>query len=239
MSTPASNPTHEAPDTGERHAEAPPRARWSHWRELGMCRIWQAVMVSMDHEPSAENHSRMRMFAKTDYDEYARRRGIVLVQYGHHPLLPKLEHEKAGDRPVEKYIRLNDLLAFAKEVGWVNMEAMEFGLARQVVSLSHGRTVEIVHDDVGDDLAKGQRYTLMRMAAILSIFERCLLPGGSVNKDRFLTGERLNHLELGREIERVVAEAADAKRQKTFSNFSATANRKQLGDAKRVFDDYF
>ena len=170
-------------------------------------------------------------------DEYERRREIVNVQYGVHPLLPTMEHARTGKGESGRYIALPKLLDFAKEVGWRGTRDFENGLSRSTVHLPGGQIVEVEQEV--DDLPKGERYMLVRMGALVTIFERCLNPSQSINRQKFLSGDMLNLSALGQELEEVIATAANEAKRSTVVRFSKEANRKQLAAAKKALKQFF
>lgn len=210
---------------------------WEFWRQRGACRIWQAVLLSMNVEPTKTNRDQLSARAPDIYSEYRRRREIVIVQYGKHSLLPIMEHVRAGQMQSERYVALPKLLEFAKDICWRNLAAFDKGLSRSTVYLSGGETVEVQEDL--EELAKGERYTLVRMGALLKILERFLQPTQANNRQQFLTGSSLNISALGREIEQVIATAAHEKGNATISRFTDEANRKQLAAAVKALSNYF
>jgi hypothetical protein len=210
---------------------------WEFWRQRGLCRLWQAVLLSKNIEPSIANLDDLQENDNVSYLDYRRKREILLVQYGVHPLLPRTEHVRAGQNPANHYISLLKLLEFAKDIGWRNLTEFERGLSRSTVILPSGETVDV--EPELEDLAKGERYTLVRMGALLKILERCLQPDQLSNKMKFLSGKNLNLSALGREIESEIALAANAKKTATVSRFKDEANRKQLAAAEKALDNFF
>ena len=150
----------------------PERPDWEFWRQRGACRIWEAVLLSLNVEPTKANRDQLLSSGSQSGDEYERRREIVNVQYGVHPLLPTMEHARAGKVGSGRYISLLKLLEFAKEIGWRDTRDFENGLSRSTVHLPGGQIVEVEQEV--DDLPKGERYMLVRMGALITIFERCL-----------------------------------------------------------------
>ena len=199
---------------------------WDHWRQRGHCMIWQAVMLTLNIHPSKPG---LKALKEELYAEYLRRREILNVQYGVHPMLPKMDHRRSGDKESGQYVALTSVLDFAKDIGWIDMEHMEAGLSRNAVYSASGNWVQVEDDGL---LAKGERYTLIRMGALLKILEKCLQPANAPTRAKLLNGSELNMSALGLEIEKEIADVAHLKNGKTVSRFKAGTNRKSLADAK-------
>ena len=210
---------------------------WEFWRQRGACRLWKAVLLSMNVEPTMTNRGALKDRAPVIHSEYLRRREIANVQYGIHPLLPTMEHARAGQMEGERYISLSQFLKFAKDIGWRNLAAFEKGISPSTVYLSGGETVEVEQEL--EDLAKGQRYTLVRMGALLKILEQCLQPNQPNNRQKFLSGNKLNAAALGQEIEQVIAVVAHEELKLMVSRFTKEANRKQLAAAAKALTNFF
>lgn len=231
---PTTNHSVESDNTTPEFQLEPPD--WEFWRQRGACRIWQAVLLSINVEPTKANRDLLPTRGSQSNDEYVRRREIVNVQYGIHQLLPTMEHPRAGKSGSGRYIALPKLLEFAKEIGWRGIRDFENGLSRSTVRIPTGEDVEVNQEF--EDLSKGERYTLVRMGALLSLLERCICPGSSSSNSRLLHGTSLNLTAIGREVEKIIATAAHEAERSTVANFSEQVNRKQMAaaaDALKIF----
>lgn len=210
---------------------------WEFWRQRGACRLWQAVLLTLNIEPTSENRDALVEGSPDRHNEFRRRRDIMLTQYGVHPLLPAMDHARAGRGRSERYVSLKNVLHFAKDIGWRDMGTMEAGLTHQAVYSTSGNLVEVTNEL--SDLPKGEQYNLVRMGALLKILENYLQPAEELNRSRLLTGKAINFSALGKEMQAVIAEAARKKNTDTIPLFTEDANRKQLGAAAKALAKFF
>lgn len=208
-----------------------PPPNWELWRTRGACRIWKAVLISMEIKPTPEVRTRLRFEQPGRYAEYISRKKAVVAQYGLHPELPAAEHANQGKRSSEKYIMLRGLLALGKEQGWHDIDAFEKGMrttaAKSVVAAKAHASFE--------GLPQGQRNALVRMGALLQLLEEVLKKGVQMNAATLLRGTTLNMSEVASRVEKIVGNAADGEK---VVNFEKEANRKQFGEAKQALNAF-
>lgn len=175
--------------------QAPP-LDWEFWRRRGYCRVWHAALLSLGVEPSNANRKKLKAADKSKFFEYEKRKQILAVNRGLHPLLsPKIEHAMEGKAHTEKYVKLESVLALAIEQKWSAAREFEAGLRTggggksKVHSLMHDEE----EDEPADVASKGARYAHQRLGAALQFIEQILNDDRSVNKAKFLNGKTLNH----------------------------------------------
>ncbi len=103
-------------------------ARWAHWYQRQLARVWYAVMLSMNLEPTILARRALQAFEPLRYDEYKDRLGIASTLAGWENLPVYEEHAKEGERASERYVSLVDFYEFAKPLGWSDLDAMRTGL---------------------------------------------------------------------------------------------------------------
>lgn len=211
--------------------------RWEFWRQKGACRLWVAVLLTLNIEPTVQNRNELAERLPDRYAEFTNRRAIMRTQYGLHPLLPTIKHPGAGTKRGEQFVLLEDVLNFAKDIGWRDMGPMEEGLTHQAVYSTSGNLVEVTNEL--SDLPKGEQYNLIRMGALLKILEKYLQPAEELNKGKLLIGKTINLSALGKEMQAVIAEAARKKNTDTIRLFTEDTNRKQLGAAAKALAKFF
>jgi hypothetical protein len=229
-------PTHEQQKVSEELLEKS-LPNWDHWRQRGHCRLWQAAMLTLKTEPSIVVQNALKEKFPERYAEFIRRREVLNVQYGEHPMLPKMDHVRTGEKESGRYVTLTNVLAFAKDVGWKDMEHMDAGLSRRAVYSTSGNFVEVA--DEQDQPPKGEAYTLVRMGALLKILEKYLQPGEGPNREKLLKGSELNLSAVANEMQAVIAEAAHQRSTETIERFTVDTNRKQLGLARTKLATFF
>ena len=52
---------------------------WEFWRQRSACRLWQAVLLTLNVEPISENRDALVEGLPDRYDEYRRRRDIMIL----------------------------------------------------------------------------------------------------------------------------------------------------------------
>lgn len=94
--------THESPAAITEKISARPDTlaspNWYLWRNRGACRIWKAVLISMEIKPVPKVRTQLRLEKSGRYKEYRKRRADVIAQYGFDPLLPAVPHSNAGKK---------------------------------------------------------------------------------------------------------------------------------------------
>lgn len=204
---------------------------WGFWRRRSYCRIWQAVLLSLNVEPSSANRGQLELAEPHQFDEYRKRREILVVNRGYHDLLPSMDHERAGQKAGEKYVELADVLKLAKHQRWSAIEPFERGM-----SAEHDEPVElrsIIHEvdegefDVHSMPRKGDRYTTVRMGAVLTLLEEILRSAPNYATE-YLKENRLNRSAVGDKITEIIKSVAGA--QYLGNNFG-DGNRKSVGFA--------
>lgn len=107
-------------------ANSPPdmSPRWAHWKQRKYARVWCAVLLTMNIEPSRKNRDDLKLLHPLLYLEYKDRIAIakarVSVDIGYYG-----GHISEGTLAGEKYINLADFLIFAKGLNWTLLEKME------------------------------------------------------------------------------------------------------------------
>lgn len=219
-----------------------PTPNWKIWRQSGSCRLWNAVALTMNVEPPKKSGGLKALLPVDTYREYRSRRIVAIRQLGHHPLLPDLEHRSAGKLPGEQYVALTDVLAFAQAMKWNDLEPFARGIneSSDLVFASNASGVVINHADTDfDKLPKGERYTIVRMGAILTLLEQWLSkPGGQIPA-AIRKGDRLNFTELARQAHAVIADQANAHDKTAFSAFGIEVLRKEFSESQKALDSYF
>lgn len=226
----------------ENHGEiAFPSPRWSVWRQSDVCRIWHAVLLSLNIEPPHHSSAYLKNYLPAKlYQEFQDRRAIVVRQYGRHSLLPHIHHHAQGKKNGEKYVTLQDLLAFGQENGWSEIEHMAAGLkvpSSTQAPVPTGGEVGWGHSlELGlESMPKGERYTLARMGALLEVMESWIESGGKIPASCIKAG-KLNFSELERQAVAVIVKRASGNPQ---SGFGHGVFRKDYSLAKKILEDYF
>ncbi|MEF8685940.1 UNVERIFIED_CONTAM: hypothetical protein NO986_00550 [Comamonas sp. A-3] len=212
-----------------------PTPRWKVWKQSGSCRIWLAVLLTLNIEPPPFTSKRLKEFLPKDiYQEFKDRRSIVIRQYGVHPLLPSIEHHAQGNKNGERIVSLNDLLAFGKAQGWAEIEHMEAGLGNSSSPPTEGG-VSLTHRLEPEIMPKGERYTLVRMGALLEVLEKWIAAGGKIPASCIQSGG-LNFSELERQAISIIKARA---LNKSYSGFNQGVFRREYATAKHMLDDRF
>jgi hypothetical protein len=200
------------------------------------------VVLTLNIEPPTKAAELKGLLSAEALREYRSRRVVAIRQYGFHPFLSKMEHHAAGKLPAEQYVAVTDMLAFAQAMGWSDLEPFARGITGQEESLSVTGSLlaATAHvDPEFQELGKGDRYTIVRMGAILTLLERWLsMPGGQI-PPTMRRGDTLNLTELARQAHALIAEKAIEHDKTSFSAFGIEAMRKQFSESKRELDDYF
>jgi hypothetical protein len=223
-----------------------PTPNWKIWRQSGSCRLWNAVALTMNVEPPKKSGGLKALLPVDTYREYRSRRIVAIRQLGHHPLLPDLEHRSAGKLPGEQYVALTDMLAFAQAMKWNDLEPFARGIneSTDLVFASNASGVVINHADTDTDtdfdkLPKGERYTIVRIGAILTLLEQWLSkPGGQIPA-AIRKGDRLNFTELAQQAHASIADQANAHDKTAFSAFGIEVLRKEFSESQKALGSYF
>ncbi|BEP70859.1 MULTISPECIES: hypothetical protein [unclassified Variovorax] len=207
------------------------RPDWGFWRRRSYCRIWQAVLLSLNVEPSSANREQLELAEPEKFVEFKKRREILIVNRGYHDLLPTMDHERAGKKAGEKYVELADVLKLAKHQRWSAIEPFERGMSSE-----YDETIElrsIIHEvdeeefDVHSMPRKGDRYTMVRMGAVLTLLEEILRSDPNC-ADEYLGGDGLNQSAVGNKMTEIIKSASGgAYLGKNFGD----GNRKSVGFA--------
>lgn len=222
------------PDAEQEAGDANPgllSPNWEMWRTRGACRIWKAIMLTMGVKPTNEMRNRLMEEYPERYDEYVRRRRDVVAQYGLHPQLPNIEHEQAGEGAGNQYVRLVNLLSFAKEYQWKGLEGFEQGIALPQPK-PKGENVTNLSIEV---LPLGERNALVRTGALLKLIENLLCERSTLDKASLLRGGRLNISKISTEVEQIIKKTAE---QESVDGFKDEANRRYFGHAQRALENY-
>ncbi|WP_369642587.1 hypothetical protein [Acidovorax sp. A79] len=217
-----------------------PTPRWTFWRQSGTCRLWQAVVLTLNVEPPSKSRQLREMLSAEQHQEFRDRKLIAIRQYGVHPLLPSREHHATGSRIAEKYVSLLDMLAFGQVQGWTDIHHMAAGLtdrpANQLILPTAGGSV--VHKLEPEKIPKGERYTLARMGALIEVIEQWIATDGRIPESCIRAG-KLNFSALERLAEVVIAEKARANGLLSYSGFNEGVIRKEYSEAKKMLEEYF
>lgn len=199
---------------------------WDLWRNRGACRIWKAVLISMDIKPVPKVRTQLRLEQPGRYKEYVKRKKDVIAQYGFDPFLPDIPHSNAGIKAGDKYILLNNLLKFAKKYQWENLEAFEQGIKIPARDSGIGGISNVSFELLPEETRNG----LVRTGALLTLLEDLLLKKDVMNPAAYLHGGKLNISRVAEQVEKIISVAAG---QEQVKNFASDANRRYFGKAQR------
>lgn len=185
---------------------------WAFWQRRSYCRIWQAALLSLNIEPTSSNRAHLEWIELDLNDEYIKRREILLVNNGHHEFLPKMEHARAGKTEGEKYVELANVLKLAKHQCWSNIDAFNLGMSPEYRTVIAPHSITQLTDedefDIENIKQKAEKYTLVRMGAVLKLFERCLL-SEEPDPKRFLKSGKINYAAVGKELAKIIKDAVN------------------------------
>ena len=198
---------------------------WGFWRRRGACRLWKAVLISMAIDPETNLRTDLKKNNSQIYNEYLRRKQDVIAHYGFIPEFKAVKHAKAGSKPGEKYILLNNLLKFAKNQGWENLDAFEQGMKIPPHELGTGDMSNFSFEALPEETRNG----LVRTGALLRLLEDVLLKRDTTNAAKFLHGEKLNISTVAERVEKIIGVAAG---QEKVKNFAREANRRYFAKAQ-------
>ncbi|MFM0072592.1 hypothetical protein PQQ86_15660 [Paraburkholderia sediminicola] len=236
----ASNPYKSANDinTAAHHVTVnalPSPPDWKTWREKGGGRLWVAVLLSMNVNPTVQNRHVLRANDAERYKEYRRRCEVAIARYSVHEHLPAIEHLRAGKNPGDRFVMFDKFLAFAKDIGWNDLSMFEAGLSSTEVALA--TTASSTHSL--EDAPKGERYDLVRMGALLTLLEKALQGDSDIDRALLISGGKLNKSQIAKEVNKIVASTAKRHGKPSISGFGAEANRKRFRAAAAALDDFF
>ncbi len=193
----------------------------------------------MNIEPPKKSIHLEAMLSAEKYQEYKDRKFVAIRQYGKR--LPSHKHHATGEQHGEKYVSLPDMLMFAQEMGWDDLEPMTQGITGQAAkqsSLTTAQTNDVLHTAELNPTLKGERYSLVRSGALLELLGQWALDGGRIPNDCIRAGA-LNFSWLAKQVNTVIAKKASANGKATFSGFGVDVTRKEFGKAQQELDDYF
>lgn len=213
---------HEPALTGKEAKKntSPTEPRWSVWQQSESCRIWQAVLLTLNIEPPSKSRGLCHTLSKDVYQKFKDRKLIAIRQYGVHSLLPVLPHHAQGEGKGERYVRLQDMIAFGQAKGWGGIENMASRLgcpSNGQATSPKGSEVSFVHRLEPESMPKGERYALVRMGALLEVLEKWIANGGKIPPSCIQAG-KLNFSELERQAVAVIAEKASGKSKSGFGH---------------------
>lgn len=219
-----------------------PLPRWIHWRQSGACRLWMAVVLTLNVEPPKKAGELKKMLSDEKYREYKDRKLVAIRQYGVHHLLPLIEHHAAGANPGEQYVDLQDMLAFAQQMGWDGLAPMVEGITGLPPNtidskVDELRTVTHISDE-DEKRPKGHRYTLTRMGALLELLEEWAKSGNRLPDD-LLRKDKLNLSALARNAESTIQKKAKTYGKTNASVFGSDVIRKEFSAALKELDERF
>jgi hypothetical protein len=103
--------------------------RWSHWYQRRLVRVWMAVMLSLNYEPSKGSRAALKRTHPDKYQDYLDRRDIATALAGQIDELGVFsDHVREGEGAGAQYIELADFYRFAASNGWPGLEPMRDGL---------------------------------------------------------------------------------------------------------------
>ena len=215
---------------------APIRPDWGFWQRRSYCRIWQAALLSLDVEPTRSNRANLDLTDPDRFAEYMKRREILIVNRGYHKFLTAVEHARAGNKDGEKYVNLGQVLNLAEHQRWSDIKAFGRGMSveQRTTSASHF-IVRDADQEEFDNEPKGEKYTIVRMGAVLTLLEKCLRLE-QADPGQFLHSGKLNFAAVGRELEETIKIAAKAT--KPVPNYGADANDDAARYAVRVLQTF-
>jgi hypothetical protein len=208
---------------------------WKTWREKGGGRLWVAVLLSMNLNPTVRNRKVLLASDPERHKEYKRRCEVAMARYGVHTLLPTVEHLRAGTHAGDRFVAFDKFLAFAKDIGWDDLGEFEAGLSStEATSASKATSTHSL-----EDAPKGERYDLVRMGALLALLEKVLQGDKDVDRSLLIAGHQLNKSQVAKEVNKIVISVAKQNGKTGVSGFGAEANRKRFGAAITGLDDFF
>ena len=101
--------------------------RWPHWYQRKLARLWYAVLLSMNIEPTMAARKALKQYQPDRYQTYRERLDIAKTLAGW-DLEVYEDHLREGDEAGEKYVALVDFYDFAADLGWQDLKPMREGL---------------------------------------------------------------------------------------------------------------
>lgn len=102
-------------------------ARWDHWRQRKLARLWQATLLGMGYEPTQDAWRSFAVHDKAKFQRYRDRLDIAKTLIGYE-LDFFVDHLRESDGVGGKYVELTDYYAFAARLGWAELTSMHDGL---------------------------------------------------------------------------------------------------------------
>lgn len=203
---------------------------WQRWREYGFAPIWMAALLSLNIRPTLTIRSTLKSRYSEQHTKFLRRCKVLDKNYGHHDLLPYIDHKDSEEGQYGQVVDLKKLCSFAREKQLDGIESMLTALEQaraapapvemnspipQQPQISLESSVaDPVPDALADDFAtlktfefeeleKGTQYTLQTLGALL-IFVEEFLTKSDFNKTSFLKGRRINASQVGARLEKIL-----------------------------------
>lgn len=219
-------------------------ARWQFWRQSRNARLWHAVLLTMNIEPSVKNRTLLKERFPVQYASYTEKLDILLRRSSTHKSLKPVSNPREGKTPSGKYVQLTGVLKFAKEYEWAGIAAFEAGLAPKKIKALDGSSVCIAEDatlDETDDLKNGLRLTYIRYAALVHLLNLAISKHDEfegIRKQIFPSGTA-SDAALGRAIEKTVAQFAKNADCKVPYGYGSSANAREISLTRKVVKDTF
>lgn len=224
-------------DESGTHVYFPDQPDWNYWKQREGCRLWCAVLLSMNIEPSVASREALRVGDPDKYKNYKKRLKIVNANCRAGSVIPPVEHPLSGIKPSERWVLVSDVLKFGIVANWPDIYIFDRGLTNG--SIESGETLEIdskntVEDFVFDDLPKGERYSILRFGALLKLVETWMLNDSYPNRAAFLNGNQLNYSAIGKEMERILSKKDQNGKLQPLVNFRYQSNSKKASEAVKA-----
>jgi hypothetical protein len=214
------------------HDLSPTPTNWKKWRNNGGGPIWTAVLLSMNIHPTKQNIELLPTVDPVRNKEYRSRIDTVSHQYGVHPCLPLIQSAmRYGTRVIDRYVKFDEFLEFAKEMDWENLGEFEAGLYPNVVALS--AQTSMVHS--AGDLSKGDRYNMVRMGALLELLSKVVLE--EIGAKSLVRNGDLNMSAVARQVKEIVLSFVKEGDKNSIYGFDEESNRKHFGKATKELKD--
>lgn len=209
-------------------------ADWKKWRENGHAPMWIAALLSLNIRPTATIKVTLKRRHPDLHVVFLRRCNVLRKNYGHHDLLPDIDHDDAEEGLFGEVVDLVMFCGFAQEKQLDGIEPMLDALGKkpapsqvetnpqpsqqQQVGMNphgvdtpeqglEGGTPEIVPKFEFDDLKKGTQYTLQTLGALLVFVEEILNARATI-KITYLRDNRINASKVGARLEQILVEYA-------------------------------
>lgn len=219
------------------HVYLPDQPDWDFWKQRNGCRLWCAVLLSMNIEPSVSAREELRDRAPDKYQQYKKRLKIVNGACHLNSTIPPVEHPLSGAKSTERFVRVTDILKFGLAANWLDVSIFNDGMTNDS-SIPSGASKIIKESDVKeivfDDLQKGEKYSVLRFGALLQLVEIWMKAESFPNKTAFLNGNQLNYSAIGREMELLLSKKDNAGKLQPMPNFRAQANSKRAAEAVKA-----